>query len=177
MAASAIERGAWIAPANDLFADIVGLSPNLPEADQLPLYQERINMIRRAPDGFLLLDADTLSHESEWSQINVRRLMILLRRVAILRGQTYVFEPNGDVMRRAVERELTNLLDDMQRRGAFAGKTAAQSYRVAADNRASDIEHGRMAFEIGVAPSQPMRFLNVRLVQRGGRLTVAEEAA
>jgi hypothetical protein len=177
MAASAISRGAWIAPANDLIDDMVDLNPVLPESAHLMLYNSRINLLRRDPRGFVLLDADTLSAEPEWRQINVRRLMILLRRLALQRGQTYVFEPNGDVMRRAVERDLTFALDGMQRRGAFAGKTSAQSFRIAADIGANDIEQGRMIFEVGVAPSQPMRFLNIRLVQRGARLTVAEEAA
>jgi len=177
MAKTAAERGAWIAPANDLFVDIIGLSPDISDADQLALYNDRLNMIRRDPRGFVLMDADTLSPEAEWRQISVRRLMILLRRLALVRGETYVFEPNGDVMRRAVERDLSMALGDMHRRGAFAGKTPAQSYRVAADRRAGDQDNGRMVFEIGVAPSQPLRFLNVRLTQQGGRLTVAEEAA
>lgn len=177
MAKTAAERGAWIAPANDLFVDIIGLSPDISDADQLALYNDRLNMIRRDPRGFVLMDADTLSAEAEWRQISVRRLMILLRRLALVRGETYVFEPNGDVMRRAVERDLSMALGDMHRRGAFAGKTPAQSFRVAADRRAGDQDNGRMVFEIGVAPSQPLRFLNVRLIQQGGRLTVAEEAA
>lgn len=177
MAQTAAERGSWIAPANDLFVDIVGLSPAIPDADQLLLYSDRVNMVLRSPRGFVLMDADTLSAEPEWQQISVRRLMILLRRLALVRGETYVFEPNGDVMRRAVERDLSQALEAMHRRGAFAGKTPAQSFRVAADRRAGDQDNGRMVFEIGVAPSQPLRFLNVRLVQQGGRLTVAEEAA
>ncbi len=177
MARTAAERGSWIAPANDLFVDIVGLSPAIPDADQLLLYSDRVNMVLRSPRGFVLMDSDTLSTEPEWQQISVRRLMVLLRRLALVRGETYVFEPNGDVMRRAVERDLTMALGDMHRRGAFAGKTPAQSFRVASDRRAGDQDNGRMVFEIGVAPSQPLRFLNVRLVQQGGRLTVAEEAA
>lgn len=177
MARTATERGAWIAPANDLFVDIIGISPDTANADQLSLYNDRINMVRRDPSGFVLIDADTLSAEPEWRQISVRRLMILLRRLALVRGETYVFEPNGDVMRRAVERDLSQALEAMHRRGAFAGRTPSQSFRVAADRRAGDQDNGRMVFEIGVAPSQPLRFLNIRLVQQGGRLTVAEEAA
>jgi hypothetical protein len=177
MAASAISRGAWIAPANDLIDDMVGLNPILPESTHLMVYNARINLVRRDPRGFVLLDADTLSAEPEWRQINVRRLMILLRRLALERGQIYVFESNDDVMRRAVKRDLTFALDGLQRRGAFAGKTSAQSFRIAADIGAKDIEQGRMIFEVGVAPSQPMRFLNLQLVQHGARLTVAEQAA
>lgn len=177
MAATALRRGAWIAPANDLFSDIIGLTPLLPDGEQTLLYREKINMVRRDPNGFLLMDADTLSSETEWQQINVRRLMILLRRLAIMRGETFVFGNNDNVTRRAVETDLTFALDGMQRRGAFAGKTSAQSFRIAADVATGDLDNGRMVFEIGVAPSQPMRFLNIRLVQQGARLTVAEEAA
>jgi phage tail sheath protein FI len=133
-------------------------------------------MVRRLAAGFSLHDADTLSNESDWRQINVRRLMILLRRVALRRGMTYVFESNGPVLRRAVERDLVQMLDDMQRRGAFAGKTSAQSWRVAVQDDAGDRDNGRLVVEIAVAPAQPMRFLTLRLVQRGSRLTILEEA-
>jgi hypothetical protein len=118
MAQKAADRGAWIAPANDLFADIIGLNPAIADNDQIALYHERINMVRRDPRGFVLMDADTLSAEPEWRQISVRRLMLLLRRLALRRGETYVFEPNSDVMRRAVERDLSIALEGMHRRGA-----------------------------------------------------------
>ena len=99
--------------------------------------------------------------------INVRRLMMLLRRTVLRRGMTYVFEPNGPVLRRAVERSLTETLDDLQLRGAFAGASSAKSFRIAVQQ--SDVD-------IGIAPSQPIRFLTLRLVQQGARLSIIEEA-
>jgi len=176
MAARAQNRGAWIAPANDPVQDIVGLDPALPEAELLSLDRARINMVRRLPLGFALRDADTLSNERDWRQINVRRLMMLLSRTLRRRGMTYVFEPNGPVLRRAVERSLTATLDDLQQRGAFAGASSAQSYRVAVQESDADIDGGRLVVEIGVAPAQAIRFLNVLLVQQGARLTVLEAA-
>lgn len=176
MAARAQSRGAWIAPANDPVQDIVGLDPALPEAELLSLDRARINMVRRLPLGFALRDADTLSNERDWRQINVRRLMMLLSRTLRRRGMTYVFEPNGPVLRRAVERSLTATLDDLQQRGAFAGANSAQSYRVAVQESDADIDGGRLIVEIGVAPAQAIRFLNVLLVQQGARLTILEDA-
>jgi hypothetical protein len=176
MATRARTRGAWIAPANDPLLDIVGLDPALPEPDLLSLDRARVNMIRQLPAGFMLHDADTLSPEREWRPINVRRLMMLLRRTLLRRGMTYVFEPNGPVLRRAVERSLTETLDDLQLRGAFAGASSAKSFRVAVQQSDADIDAGRLIVEVGVAPSQPIRFLTLRLVQQGARLSILEEA-
>lgn len=176
MAARAESRGAWIAPANDPLQDIVGLDQALPEAELLTLDRARVNMVRRLPLGFTLYDADTLSSERDWRPINVRRLMMLLRRTLLRRGMTYVFEPNGPVLRRAVERSLTATLDDLQQRGAFAGASSAQSFRVAVQQNDADLDGGRLVVEVAVAPAQPIRFLTVRLVQQGARLTILEAA-
>ena len=89
-----------------------------------------------------------------------------------------MFEPNGDTLRRSVERGFTVLLNDMFRRGAFAGATAAESFKVVTDdtiNTATDRDAGRLLVELRVAPSLPLQFLTVRLVQTGERLSIVEE--
>jgi phage tail sheath protein FI len=171
-----IARGAWIAAANEPLRDIVALTPLIGDSDWPALDAGKINFLRRDARGFLLLDADTLSDEPDWRHINVRRLMSLLRRAAIRRGASYVFEPNGDVLRRAVERGFGQMLDHMFRLGAFAGRKPEEAYRVSVDPTAADRDSGRLIVEIGVAPSQPMRFITVRLAQSGERFTLAEEA-
>ncbi len=174
-AARALARGAWIAPANVGVRDIVALAGPIDDADRQPLGEAGLNLVRRDARGFLVLDAQTLSPEPEWRQINVRRLLILLRRTALERGRRYVFEPNGDVLRRAVERGFTQMLDELFRRGAFAGKGREDSFRLVVNPTSQDRDAGRLVVEIGVAPSQPMRFITVRLVQSGERFSVAEE--
>lgn len=176
MAARAQQRGAWIAPANEPLRDVVGLDPAIGGADLLPLDRARVNLVRQLPAGFVVHDADTLSPEREWRPINVRRLMMLLRRTLMRRGLAHVFEPGGPVLRRAVERSLTATLDDLQLRGAFAGASSADSFRIAVRASSADIEAGRLVVEVSVAPSQPIRFLTLRLVQQGTRLTILEEA-
>jgi phage tail sheath protein FI len=104
--------------------------------------------------------------------------MILLRRLALRRGANYVFEPNGPELRRAVEHSFGELLTDLFRRGAFAGVTPSQSFRVVTDdtiNTPADDEAGRFFVELRIAPSVPMRFLALRLRQQGERLSVMEE--
>ncbi len=178
LAGRASTRGAWIAAANEPMNDIVALNPPTPAHDWPALQDAQINVVRADPRGFLTLSADTLSTEVDVRPINVRRLLTLLRRVALRRGASYVFEPNGPALRRSVQRGFDLLLTDLFRRGAFAGATAAQSFRVVTDeaiNTPRDAEAGRFLVELRVAPSVPMRFIAVRLAQSGPRLVVAEE--
>jgi len=112
LATRASLRGAWIAPANEPFREVSALIPVIESNAWQALQDAQINLIRADARGFLTLSADTLSDELEWRPISVRRLFILLRRLALLRGSRYVFEPNDDVLRRAVERGFTFLLSD-----------------------------------------------------------------
>ena len=174
MALLARRDGAWITPANRAIADVVGVAPRFDPAARLALQEARVNAMIPTGRGFAAGDAMTLSDEPEWSQLGVRRLMTMLRLVALRRGEPLVFEPNGDTVRRALEREFSQMLGDFQRRGAFAG--GGQGWRLAIATTNADRDAGRLVAEIGVAPSQPLRFLTFRLVQQGARLTLAEAA-
>lgn len=179
LAVRAATRGAWIAPANQILKDVVALAPQLPESAWLSLQEAQINLLRADARGFLTLSADTLSDEPELRPINVRRLLILLRRLALRRGISYVFEPNDDVLKRAVDRGFTFLLTDLFRRGAFAGATPAESFRVVtggAINTNADRDNGRFFVELRIAPSLPFKFLTIRLTQNGERFAVFEGA-
>ncbi|HEX6660518.1 MAG TPA: phage tail sheath C-terminal domain-containing protein [Sphingomicrobium sp.] len=175
MAAKALDQGAWVAPANDPINGLLGLDTQSPIAELIDLDRARINMIRKLGMGLAPQDAVTLSSEPGWLQVNVRRLMILLRRVVMQRGMTYLFEPNGPVLRRAVERDIGSTFDDLQSRGAFAGRLSAQSFRIAVQDQPSDFDAGRLIIELAVAPAEPMAFLTLRLVRRGDGMTVVEE--
>jgi phage tail sheath protein FI len=152
---------------------VTGLDPSLSLADVQRLEEARVNSIRDTPRGLMVLAAMTLSGEAEWQQISTRRLLILLRRALARAGAVHVFEPDNGVTRRAVTRSLTTLLDQLQRRGAFAGASSAQSFRVA-EAQPADEEDGRLSIDIGVAPATPLRFLNIRLARRGAALAVSE---
>jgi phage tail sheath protein FI len=107
----------------------------------------------------------------------VRRLLSLLRRLALKLGATYVFEPHSLVFQRSVKRGFEALLNLMFTRGAFAGDTPATSYQVVVDeslNTSQSMEQGRFIVELRVAPSLPLRFLTIRLMQGGDRGFVQE---
>jgi hypothetical protein len=169
-----IARGAWVAPANEPLASMVlGLSPAFSDDVWAILDAQPVNRIREEAHGLLAMSADTLTGDPDLSPISVRRLLMLLRRAALSLGATYVFEPNDDRLARVVDSTFTSLLDGLFRRGAFAGATADQSYRVVTDssvNPPDSMDLGRFVVELQVAPSQPLTFLTVRLVQTAGQL-------
>lgn len=177
MAHRAIQRGAWIAPANQSLQGVFGLSTAIERESFLDFQDGLINLVRQEPTGFLVLDSDTLSDDFDLRSINVRRLLSLLRRLAVKRGAEYVFEPNDERFRRQVQRGFASLLDVMFTRGAFAGTTPATSYQVVVSdtvNNFQSVEQGRFIVELRIAPSQPLKFVTVRLMQTGGRSTVTE---
>jgi phage tail sheath protein FI len=177
MAHRAMQRGAWVAPANESLRGVLGLATEI-ERESFPDFQDGlVNLVRQEPTGFLVLDSDTLSDDADLRSINVRRLLSLLRRLALKRGAEYVFEPNDERFRRQVQRGFASLLDIMFVRGAFAGATPATSYQVVVSdsiNNFQSVEQGRFIVELRIAPSQPLKFVTVRLVQADGRSTVTE---
>lgn len=115
--------------------------------------------------------------DPELRPLNVRRLLSLLRRLALRRGMTYIFEPDSPAFRRMVQRGFEELLEDMYLRGAFAGATAGDAFQVSvgAPSGRSRTRDGEIVVELRVAPARPLSFLTVRLVQSGDRALAAEE--
>jgi hypothetical protein len=134
IAARSLARGAWIAPANEALTGIVSLTPRLTADRYLDLLLAQLNLIRQEPRGFLALSADTLSFDEELRPINVRRLLILLRRAVLQLGMKFVFEPNDRVLRQIVQGAFESIMQQLFTRGAFAGATPDASYRVVTDD-------------------------------------------
>jgi phage tail sheath protein FI len=173
-----LARGAWIAPANEPLLGPVELTPGVGADRLVDLQALGINPIRQEPRGFLTLSAYTLSDDPDYESIHVRRLLILLRRLALRQGADYVFEPNSPAFRRSVQRGFEILLGDMFLRGAFAGATPDTAFRVVTNdklNTAASVDQGRFLVELQVAPAQPLVFLTVRLVQTGNQSLVVQE--
>nr|WP_321415729.1 phage tail sheath C-terminal domain-containing protein [uncultured Desulfobacter sp.] len=168
MARRALEYGPWSAPAAAVLENVVALEPPVAQAHWEQLLRVHINVIHNRSAGFMPLSEETLSFEDQRRYIHVRRLLILLRRLALREGQTYVFEPNSDDFRDRVRNQFEALLEGLYNRGAFSGVTTDSAYRVVTDesvNTNSQIDLGRFIMEIHVAPSQPLKFLKIRLVQ------------
>jgi phage tail sheath protein FI len=155
----------------------VALTPPIRSERWLDLQESQINIIRQDPRGFIAMSADTLADDDDLRPINVRRLLSLLRRLALGLGARYVFEPNDGPFRRSVQRGFEAMLGQMFVQGAFAGLTPQTSFQVVTGdslNTPQSIEQGRFIVELRVAPSLPMTFMTIRLVQTGDRSFVVE---
>jgi hypothetical protein len=178
IAGRALRQGVWIAAANQPISGAVALSPVLGDATLARLIDAQVNPVRRDPRGFVIFNAETLSPESDVRALPVRLLMILLRRLALREGATYVFEPHSDDFRALVRRRFERMLSIIHQRGGFAGQTPAESYRVVTDesvNPPTAVDAGRFTVELRVAPSRPMRYLNIRLLRFGVEQISVEE--
>src|SRR5262249_34525396 len=133
MAKRSSQRGPWISPANEKLKGVVSLSPVISRNHWQLLQDSQVNLVRQEAAGFLCLSALTRTEDEALLPINVRRLLSFLRKTAVLAGNRYVFEPLSDIFRRGVQRGFENLLDELARRGAFAGRSQNEQFQVVVD--------------------------------------------
>lgn len=173
------QRQVWVAPANTPLQGVLDLLPAFSLDDWADLYADQLNLLRREPGDFRAMSAHTLSEERQLLQLSVRRLMILLRKVAMERGMAWTFENNDERLRDAVRTTLEALLRFMYERGAFAGRTPQQAFRIVTDSRVNtrqSIDQGRFIAQVQVAPSEPMEFITVLLSRASDGVLLAAEA-
>jgi hypothetical protein len=164
IAARELARGVWVAPANVALRGPVGLTPTLSATDTTRLFDAHANLVRRRPGAMTTVSAHTLSADPLLLQVSVRRLIILLRKVALVEGNRYVFDPNTDRFRQLVRMRFERLLAGMARRGAVA------AYQVVTDagvNTPEDLDNGRLIVSIQIAPTSPIEFITVTLIRSG----------
>jgi hypothetical protein len=178
LARRALDTGAWRSSADQPLAGVLALDPPLGDADRALLTALQLNLLRPDPRGFVAINDETLSRSEDLRPVSVRRLLILLKRLALREGAAYVFEPlTGDFPDR-VRHRFQRLLGILHQRGAFQGEEAGDAYRVVVDasvNPPGLLDLGRFSVELRVAPSRPLTFLRVRLVQQVGREPTAGE--
>lgn len=178
MAGLAIERGAWLAPANRLLQRVLAVRPRFDLEEWRRLTPARVNLVLQSPRGFLLFSEATLSTGESLAPIHIRRLLILLRRLVLREGDRFVFAPHDPNLRHLLRHRFEAMLADLYSRGAFAGIDPAAAFKVVTDetvNPPASIERGRFIVELRVAPARALAFITVRLVaDERGRLAVEE---
>ena len=179
-AAQALTHGVWRAPANHPLRRVFAVRPLFTRSDWELLYAKQVNLIRQDPRGFIVLSANTLSQNVDFRPIHTRRLLNLLRRIAVREGNKYTFAVQSPQFERLLRHKFELLLGDLFRRGAFAGRTSDQAFRVmvtsSANRTQNRTEQGRLMIDLYVAPAQPLVFVNIRLIQQGQTPFVIEGA-
>ena len=157
------------APANEVLSGVVDLEYAVTAARQEALNAAGVNTIRKFPGrGIRVWGARTLSSDSEWKYVNVRRLFAFLERSIYEGTRWVVFEPNDERLWARVRDTIRLFLRAQWRAGALMGRTEDQAFFVACDRSTmteDDLLSGRLICEIGVAPLRPAEFVIFRIGQ------------
>jgi phage tail sheath protein FI len=163
-------RGVWKAPANETIAGCLDVEYPVTKAEQSLLNPDGINCIRPfGTRGIRIWGGRTLSSDTDWRYINVRRLFNMVETTILDGTQWAVFEPNDVKLWEGVTRTLTGFLSGLWREGALFGTSADQAYFVKCDaetNPPSSIDEGKLIVEVGLAPVKPAEFVIFRISQQ-----------
>ncbi|WP_410667691.1 phage tail sheath family protein [Amycolatopsis sp. cmx-4-68] len=168
-----VERGVHKAPANAVIRGIRltdGIAQDVTKRHQDLLNPRGINALRFFPGlGQRVWGARTLSSDTSWKYVNVRRLFLFIEESIDEGTQWVVFEPNDESLWALVRQTVVNFLTTVWRSGALAGTTADEAFFVQCDRSTmtdDDIANGRLICVIGVAPVFPAEFVIFRIQQK-----------
>jgi len=180
-ARSDTERGVHKAPANETLNGILGLEKvgetvrSITKGQQDTLNPNGINCIRAFPGrGIRVWGARTISSDSLWKYINIRRLFLFLEESIDEGTQWVVFEPNDEKLWARVRQTITQFLTQVWKDGALMGTTPEEAFFVKCDRTTmtqNDIDNGRLIVMIGVSPVKPAEFVIFRIAQWTGGAT------
>jgi hypothetical protein len=172
-----IRLGPHKAPANELIHDVLGVELSLNQRQLALLNEKGVNCLRSLPGrGIRIWGARTLSGESGWLYINVRRLFLTLVRWIEQNTNDLIFEPNNPLLWERFRQRLSRYCHDLFDQGALAGSSPDDAFYVKCDaetNPRLGIEVGTVIAEIGLAPVAPAEFVVVRITQSAGSMTIA----
>ena|SRR5271157_2047730 len=163
-------RGVYKAPANETVNVITNFAQDINQREQDVLNPIGINALRFFPNrGNRVWGARTLSSDTIWKYINVRRIFIYVEKSIQVGTQWVVFEPNDEGTWSRVRQSVTNFLDSFWRSGGLQGTTAKEAFFVACDLGVTmtqdDIDNGRLICQIGIAPVKPAEFVIFQIQQ------------
>ena len=163
-------RGVWKAPANDTIRGCLDVERPITKNEQSLLNPIGINCIRPfGTRGIRIWGARTLSSDSDWRYVSVRRLFNMVETTILDGTQWAVFEPNDVSLWEGVTRTLTAFLTGLWQDGALFGTSPEEAFYVKCDaetNPPQSIDEGRLVVEVGIAPVKPAEFVIFRISQQ-----------
>lgn len=154
----------WIAPAGELRglapANVVRADVKLKKTDRDTLYQGRINPIATSIQVGVKIDGQkTLQvRQSALDRINVRRLLLQVRRLVAAASQTLVFEQNDQTLRdQFLARVEPILLQIQNQRGLTAFKVVMDD----SNNTNETIDRNTLVGKIQLKPTRTAEFIDL----------------
>lgn len=163
------ETGVHRAPANLPLHGLVDVAAFVHKRERDRLFDAQVNGIHAfTARGLRVWGSRTLSSDRTYAHVNVRRLVLMLRRSIDRFAQWVVFEPNDESLWKTLTRSIEAFLFEQFKRGALVGATAQEAFYVKCDaetNSPEAIEAGELVVEIGIAAVRPAEFIVVRIHQ------------
>lgn len=156
----------WFAPAgfNRAALDFVtNVAVRLNSTDKDRLYESRINPIASFPRlGYVIYGQKTLQiNKSALDRVNVRRLMLEIKRIIVEIAQRLVFEQNTPAVRNKFVADASFQLGLIQ---AQAGVEAFQVVMNESNNGQEDIDLNRLNGRIVVVPTRVVEYISIDFV-------------
>jgi uncharacterized protein len=172
-------EGVHRAPANLKLEGLIDVSTRIKKRERDRLFDHGVNTLASFPGrGFRPWGGRTMSSDSAWKQINVRRLFINIRKSIERYTQWVVFEPNEPTLWKRITHTVEVFLRDYYRQGALLGAQAEEAFYVKCDEETNPPESrdaGMLICEIGIAPVRPAEYIIVRIHQFTRERTEAGE--
>ena len=156
----------WFAPAGfnrAALGFVENVKVRLSTADRDKLYESRINPIATFPNnGFVIFGQKTLQlAQSALDRVNVRRMLLEVKRQVIGVAQQLVFEQNNLATRERFVNQVSPRLALIQ------SQAGIESFRVVMDNSNNtqqDVEENRLNGTIVVVPTRTVEFVAVDFI-------------
>lgn len=171
-------QGVHYAPANGLLSWAQGFTVPISAEWQGVLNPQQVNCLRSLPGrGLRLYGARTLSSDTALLFVNVRRLLLMIRKAIALSLQWTVLEPHDFYLRQMIILAVSSFLAALWQRGALVGETAEDAFFVRCDetnNPPDQVDLGQLVVDVGVAPVRPAEFVIVRIGRTENELQITE---
>ncbi len=156
----------WYAPAGfsrGALAAVSNTQVRLNSADRDTLYVARINPIARLPDvGYVIFGQKTLQvSRSALDRLNVRRMVLEVKRIVVGIANMIVFEQNTPATRARFVDSVTPQLAVIQ------AQQGIESFRVVMDssnNTETDVEANRLNGRIVIVPTRTVEFIAIDFI-------------
>jgi phage tail sheath protein FI len=172
------QRGPAEAPANQRLAWVQELDCDVSASEQSVLDPAGISCLRALPGrGLMVYGARTLSSEGNLRYLNVRRLLLAIRRTLRAELQWAAFEPADAVLREFVTMTVTGYLTALWQQGSLAGTTPDEAFLIRADdevNPPEDAASGQFFVDVAVAVVLPAQYIIVRIGRTEDTLVLEE---
>ena len=156
----------WFAPAGfnrGALDNVTNVDIRLTAGDRDELYDARINPIANFPDGgIVIFGQKTLQlAKSALDRVNVRRMLLEVKRLIQRIAERLLFEPNNEATRARFINSVTPLLATVQAQAGIDSFTVVMDD---SNNTAEDVENNRLNGRIIVVPTRAIEFIAIDFI-------------